>query len=166
MSKFKVGDKVRIVKPRPDSLGKGLTFIVHEHDFDGDPKPSLDEKRGKELDSFYYDDELELVEPAQDFSDLRMGEIYAHMAKRALLNFPNPPWQATETKGGLMSNIANKVKRLAMNKDDRLLLDYDIVDDEGDLTGEGIDLLRVVAFEHFKDQIVAKVKEVKAEEDK
>lgn len=63
-------------------------------------------------------------------------------------------------------NIVQKVKALALNADDKLLRKYGVVDTDGDLTDDGIEILNTVLLEQFKSQIVEKVKAVADEEKK
>jgi hypothetical protein len=63
-------------------------------------------------------------------------------------------------------NIVEKVKQLALNADDKLLRKYSVVDSEGDLTDEGIEILNTVLLEQFKSQIVEKIKAVEESEKK
>lgn len=70
---------------------------------------------------------------------------------------------STNKKEKKMS-VVDKLKRLAMDKDDRLLVDYKIVDESGELTCEGQEVLWTVLLEKYKPELVAKVRELDEEE--
>lgn len=63
-----------------------------------------------------------------------------------------------------MGSIVDKVKELALSKEDRLLRKHGIVDDCGNIMNEGIELLTRIMFEAHKADIVKAVQEVDDEE--
>lgn len=72
----------------------------------------------------------------------------------------------TTTKEEPEMSVSSKIKELSLNADDKLLREYGVVDDDGDLTCEGKRVLENLLFEENKAAIVAKLKEVKASEKK
>lgn len=64
----------------------------------------------------------------------------------------------------LVSNAVDKVRQLAMNKDDRLLKKYEVVDECGQITQGGKELLIDLLFSENKAKVVAKLEEVDADE--
>jgi hypothetical protein len=72
----------------------------------------------------------------------------------------------TFNKEEVEMSIVNKIKELAKSKDDKLLAKHVIVDNCGNLTCEGRDVLQNILFEEYKAKIVAKVKLVDDEEKK
>ena len=72
----------------------------------------------------------------------------------------------TKTRENKMS-VVEKIKQLALPKGDRLLRKYELVDEAGDLTDEGREVLDGILLAEYKDQLVAKVEELdKAEKSK
>ena len=72
----------------------------------------------------------------------------------------------TKLKENKMS-VVEKIKQLSLSKGDRLLRKYELVDERGDLTDEGREVLDSILLAEYKDQLVAKVEELdKAEKSK
>jgi len=63
-----------------------------------------------------------------------------------------------------MGGIVKRIKALGLNKADKLLRKYQIVDNAGDLTSDGKEALLNLLFEQNKTALVAKLTEVEANE--
>lgn len=81
-------------------------------------------------------------------------------------------WQDIElelikvNEGGSMDSVINKLKELNLSPDEKLLQKYNIVDKQGRLTLEGMDLVANNSFNDQKTAIVAQLKALaKAEKD-
>lgn len=61
-------------------------------------------------------------------------------------------------------SIVSKIKELALDADTKLLKKYNVIDEARELTEEGKEVLLQHLFEQNKDAIVAKLKEVDADE--
>lgn len=68
-----------------------------------------------------------------------------------------------DKKEGNMS-VITKLKKLALNKEERLLREYGIHSDCGDLTEEGKEVLWIILEEANKEELIKKVKELDKEE--
>lgn len=72
----------------------------------------------------------------------------------------------TTTKETKPMNVLAKIKELALDADTKLLKKYHIIDEARELTEEGKEVLLNHLFEQNKAAIVAKVKDVDADEKK
>ena len=61
-------------------------------------------------------------------------------------------------------SVVSKLKQLALSKEDRLLRQYDIVSDCGDLTEDGQEVLWGILLAANKAELVSRVKELDEEE--
>lgn len=73
------------------------------------------------------------------------------------------PFNETPIKKEKKMSVANKLKDLTRNKDDRLLLKWGIMREDGSLTGEGSEALENLLFEKFKTELVAQVQQLEDE---
>ncbi len=138
MSKFKVGDRVRLVKTskyynEPTSQGDHTEGTVTKVKNPNDGFPTYVEWDNGD-DNVYHDEDLKLT----DKSELTIKEI--------------------------AMNIFKELKAITLSKTDRLMLKYGITDDCGNLTDEGKDVLLQMVLDDYKDQIGEKLAEVDKEQ--
>lgn len=67
-------------------------------------------------------------------------------------------------KEGFIMNITKQLKDLTLSKGDRLLRTYGIVDDCGDITTDGTEVLLQMLLENYKEPLIAKVTELDKEQ--
>ena len=70
----------------------------------------------------------------------------------------------SHNKEKTMSSLRDKVRKLTMSADDRLLLKQGFVDSDGDLTTDGTTELLAVIFDDYKDSLVDIAKKLQAED--
>lgn len=63
-----------------------------------------------------------------------------------------------------MANIVKRIKNLTVDADTKLLRKYDLEDDCGDLTSDGEEVLMAILHADNRDKLVAKAKEIQAED--
>lgn len=61
-------------------------------------------------------------------------------------------------------NITKQLKDLTLSKGDRLLRKYELVDDCGDITEDGTEVLLQMLLEDYKEALIAKVTELDKEQ--
>lgn len=69
-----------------------------------------------------------------------------------------------QSKEGIVMSTVKKLKELAMSADDKLLRKYEVVNECGELTCEGKEVLMDVLFEQNKKAVVDQLKALDAEE--
>ena len=73
-------------------------------------------------------------------------------------------WKVATNEEEPEMNVVTKIKNLGLKKGDRLLRKYNLVDETGDITGDGKDVLWQLLLEAYHDQLVEKVTELDDEE--
>lgn len=63
-----------------------------------------------------------------------------------------------------MTNTSQKIKELSLDEDTRLLRKHNVINTEGDITGNGVDVLIDLLLEENRDKVVAKLKALDAAE--
>jgi hypothetical protein len=72
-------------------------------------------------------------------------------------------WQAEPEKESKSMNVVKRIKNLGLSKADKLLRKYQMVDQAGDLTGDGKEALWSILLEENKDLLVEKLTELETE---
>lgn len=168
-TKFQRGEKVKVTGihstwSKSEYLNDGETYTITGVDKRGEYTLSGIDPG----DETFHDDELTKAEGLMGWSDEATAIFSSVWNNYPRNNYPLSlnKLQNVLNKENKMSNIVNKIKDLKLSTEDRNLRKAGLVDDRGDLTGDGKEVLLALVFKDYKAIIAGQALKVLDDEKK